>query len=77
MFYKDTEMIVSNISVGGVLIVDDTEVFGTEIGEIVMITLQWDDFSTKIRSKVVGANQQYDRMYDRDECSKRQAIEDH
>lgn len=58
IYYKDTEMIVTNISVGGILIIDDTECFGQEVGEIVMVNLIWDDATAKIRSRVVGANQQ-------------------
>ncbi len=56
--YKDAEMIVSNISVGGLLIVDDTERFGQEVGEVIILTMEWSDFSTKVRARIVGANQQ-------------------
>lgn len=58
VFYSGTEMIVANVSVGGVLIIDDTEAFGTEVGDVVAVELIWDDFSTKIRSRVVGINMQ-------------------
>jgi hypothetical protein len=57
VFYRDSEVIVSNISVGGLLVIDDTERFGQSVGEIVMITLAWPDFQTKVRTCVVGVNQ--------------------
>lgn len=58
VFYKETEMIVTNISVGGVLIIDDTEKFGQEVGEIIMLQINWPDTTCKIRARIVGANQQ-------------------
>jgi len=51
-------MITGNISVGGVLIIDDTEKFGTTVGDVVMLELSWPDFTTKIRARLVGANMQ-------------------
>ncbi|MCB0350900.1 MAG: hypothetical protein KDD38_06940 [Bdellovibrionales bacterium] len=56
--YKNSEIIVGNISAGGILVIDDTERFGDSIGEVIMIELEWDDFSTKIRTRIVGANLQ-------------------
>lgn len=58
IFYKEAEMIVSNISVGGLLVIDDTERFGQEVGEVIIIQMEWADFSTKVRARIVGANQQ-------------------
>lgn len=58
VFYKDTEMIIVNVSVGGVMVIDDTERFGNEVGEVVMLNLVWEDFSTKVRARIVGANLQ-------------------
>lgn len=58
VFYKDTEMIVANVSVGGMMVIDDTEIFGTDVGELILLNLVWDDLSTKVRTRIVGANLQ-------------------
>lgn len=58
IFYMNSEMIVGNLSAGGLFIIDDTEKFGDEVGKIVMLEMVWDDFSTKVRARLVGANLQ-------------------
>jgi hypothetical protein len=56
--YQGSEMIVGNISVGGLLIIDDTEKFGTTVGEIVHLELQWPDIKVKVRAQIMGVNLQ-------------------
>lgn len=58
IFYKGHELNVANISLGGLLIVDDTEQFGTQVGEVVNLEFTWSDFTTKLRARLVGANLQ-------------------
>jgi hypothetical protein len=58
IYYMDSEIIVGNISVGGILIIDDTEKFGDEIGAVVTIEMVWSDYRTKARARLVGANMQ-------------------
>lgn len=58
VYYKNKEMNVGNISVGGLLIIDDQEVLGTTVGETVILELNWEDFRSKIRCRIVGANLQ-------------------
>jgi hypothetical protein len=54
--YKDHEMIVTNISVGGLMIIDDTEKFGAAVGEAIYLDLKWDDLTVKTRCRIVGVN---------------------
>ncbi len=56
--YMGKELNIANISLGGLLVIDDAEQFGQQIGEVVNLEFSWDDFSTKIRARVVGANLQ-------------------
>jgi hypothetical protein len=56
--YQGSEMIVGNISVGGLLIIDDTEKFGTTVGEIVHLELEWTDLKVKVRAQIMGINLQ-------------------
>ncbi len=56
--YLGHELNVNNISLGGLLVVDDTDEFGDEVGEVVVLGFFWPDFSTKIRCRLVGANLQ-------------------
>lgn len=58
VFYQGHELNVSNISLGGLLVIDDTEQFGDEVGDAVQLEFTWQDFTTKVRSRVVGANLQ-------------------
>ena len=55
IFYKEREMIVGNISVGGLLIVDDTEFLGSTVGELVNVEMIWPDQKFTVRARVVGA----------------------
>src|SRR5690606_42010278 len=47
--YKGDEVIIANISVGGLLIIDDVGRFGDQVGEMIELELQWPDFSTRMR----------------------------
>lgn len=58
VFFNDDEMNVGNVSVGGVLIVDDGGLLGTTVGEMIQLEFRWKDISIKVRSRVVGANLQ-------------------
>lgn len=56
IYYKDHEVVISNISVGGILIIDDTESFGSNVGDMVILQLVWPEETIKIRARIVGAN---------------------
>jgi hypothetical protein len=58
ILYHGHELNVGNISLGGLLIIDDTEQFGSQVGEIVNLDFTWPDLSTKLRARIVGANLQ-------------------
>jgi len=59
VFYLDTEIMVSNISVGGLLVIDDTKNFGTEVGDVVVLHFEWPDFKSKVRARLVGAHMDF------------------
>lgn len=58
IFYMNTELNVGNISVGGILIFDDTERLGSTVGEIITLEFSWNDTSIKTRGRLVGATLQ-------------------
>lgn len=55
IFYQSDEMIIGNISTGGLLIIDDNEKLGHTVGTYVYLTLMWDDISIEVKSRMVGA----------------------
>jgi hypothetical protein len=57
--YKDSELLVANISVGGLLVIDDTHNFGTQVGEVVHLEFSWPDLATQVRARLVGAHGDY------------------
>lgn len=58
VYFQNDELNVGNLSVGGLLIVDDNGRLGTTVGEMIYLEFKWKDISVKIRSRVVGANLQ-------------------
>lgn len=52
------EIIVKNISTGGLLAIDDTGVIGQSLGTDLELTLRWVEQSFTIKSRVVGAQLQ-------------------
>ncbi len=53
--FHNTQLIAGNISAGGLLIIDDTDKFGSSVGEIVTLDVAWPDFNCRVRARVVGA----------------------
>jgi len=58
IIYRGHELNIGNISLGGILVIDDTEQLGYEVGEVISLDFTWPDFSTKVRARIVGANLQ-------------------
>ena len=58
VFYANFELNVDNISVGGLLIIDDTDQFGGDIGDILPLDIRWSDFSIRVRGRIVGVQSQ-------------------
>ncbi len=56
VYFQNDELNVGNLSVGGLLIVDDNGRLGTTVGEMIYLEFRWKDITVKIRSRVVGAN---------------------
>jgi hypothetical protein len=55
VFYGADEMVVGNISTGGLLIIDDNEKLGHQAGEITTVRLIWSNLTVSTKAKVVGA----------------------
>jgi len=55
VFHDSEEMVVGNISTGGLLIIDDNEKLTSAIGEITFFELRWADLSVEAKARVVGA----------------------
>lgn len=58
VYYQGDEMIVGNISTGGLLLVDDTEVLGNSVGAVIQLTLKWPDTQIETKGRIVGAQLQ-------------------
>lgn len=58
VYYRGEEMIVSNVSTGGLLIIDDTELLGNAVGSVIHLELHWPDTKISAQSRVVSAQLQ-------------------
>lgn len=58
VYLHDDEMIVGNISCGGLLIVDDIGRLGTQVGAVIFLDLRWPDYTARMKCRIVGANLQ-------------------
>jgi len=54
IFHKGREIQVKNISVGGVLVHDPDNAFGTGVGESITLTLRWSNEQYEVRARIVG-----------------------
>ena len=55
-YFQGDELIVRNISIGGLLVFDDSGRLGSHVGKELRITLSWPDYTAEILSRVVGAH---------------------
>ena len=58
VFYRGEELIIGNISTGGLLVIDDTELLGSSVGSIVHLELQWGSSKIDTQARVVSAQLQ-------------------
>jgi hypothetical protein len=54
VYFKEREMIVGNISVGGILLIDDGGYIGTDVSGSFVLTLQFEDKVVRIKSRLMG-----------------------
>jgi hypothetical protein len=59
VFFKDKELLVSNISAGGLLLLDHANYLGNKIGHEVSLTLGLNNKLNTIRTRMVGVNLEF------------------
>lgn len=55
VYLGNEELNVKNISTGGLLVIDDTSVFGMQVGQSYQLKFVWPDGITDLQTKIVGA----------------------